>query len=130
MPTPEKKPTTPEPVTLPDWFEQYRDLIAETGGNEIEDLLTDLRDQKRILRTNMPRGVLAFMAHAQVGLLHRLHERNLLAAPFNNSPGWIGPQRAEELARDEGPTPQQEMDWAIHNDHADEPEIEPGSQIG
>lgn len=112
MTTPEERP----PVELPAWFEQYRDLIAGTGGNGVEDLLERLHTP-HLAFTNLPVFTMSTMVQAQVQLLHRLRERNLLVAGTPN-PGYVGRQPA--ALTDEGPTEQMLTDWNIHNDHADD----------
>jgi hypothetical protein len=63
---------------LPEQLEPYRDLIGETGGNAIEDLLTQELD----MRTNMPVTVLAIAVAAQVTLLARLHAQGALTPGY------------------------------------------------
>lgn len=124
MPTPEDTPAPPE---LPAWFEQYRDLIQDTGGNTVEDLLHRLATTPKLAFSNIIVFSMALSVKAQVDLLRRLHHQDLLAnTPAEILGGSVPTERdrfghpIEQLdVRDEGPTPQQEMDWAIHNDHVD-----------
>jgi hypothetical protein len=73
---------------MPEWMEPYRSYIAETGGNEIEELLFDFEHDRNMMRTNIPRFVLACMARAQVGLLERLHKDGCLPPAPNSPGGW------------------------------------------
>jgi hypothetical protein len=73
---------------MPDWMEPYRTFIAETGGNEIEELLFSFEHDRNMVRTNFPRFAIACMARAQVGLLQRLHEDGCLPPAPNTPGGW------------------------------------------
>lgn len=73
---------------MPEWMEPYRSFIAETGGNEIEELIFDFDHDRNMARTNFPRFAIACMARAQVGLLHRLHKDGSLPAAPNAPGGW------------------------------------------
>ena len=74
---------------MPGWMEPWDPFIAETGGNEIEELIFSFDTEDRLIQTNLPRFVLACMVRAQVGLLQRLHQDGSLP-PAPNAPG--GPQ--------------------------------------
>lgn len=73
---------------VPEWMEPYRSFIAETGGNEIEELVFSFDHDRNLARTNWPRFTLACMARAQVGLLQRLHEDGSLPPAPNAPGGW------------------------------------------
>ena len=67
--------TNREPWVMPEWMEQYRGLINNTGGNSVEDLLND-RDTTA--RSNVIRAGLIIAVHSQVGLLYALRKLGLL----------------------------------------------------
>lgn len=73
---------------MPQWMEPYRSFIAETGGNEIEELIFSFDHDKNLARTNFPRFAIACMARAQVGLLQRLHKDGSLPPAPNGDGGW------------------------------------------
>lgn len=60
---------------MPARMEPYRDLIVNTGGNSIEDLMNDT---KTTMFSNMPRAVLCCCVSSQVVLLKTLLTKNLL----------------------------------------------------
>jgi hypothetical protein len=60
---------------MPEWMEPYRGLIADTGGNPVEWLMSlGGKDTK----SNLVLGVLAISVSAQVSLLCTLHAKELL----------------------------------------------------
>jgi len=59
-----------KPWTMPTWMEPYRELITDTGGNDVEELI----DDTTTIQVNALRAVLAVSVKAQVRLLLRLHE--------------------------------------------------------
>ncbi|GAA3751609.1 hypothetical protein [Micromonospora maritima] len=63
---------------MPDWMEQYRDLIGNTGGNTVEDLLYRLETTERLAFTNIVVFTMATDVKAQVGLLYRLRQAGML----------------------------------------------------
>lgn len=63
---------------LPEELEPYRDLIVNTGGNSVEDLLGRLEAEPNLSRTNLPVFVLAVAVRSQVGLLSRLQAEGKL----------------------------------------------------
>lgn len=63
-----------KPWSMPVWMEPYRDMIVNTGGNSIEDLMNDRTDS----RVNLPLVILSAAVRSQVLLLQILHERRLL----------------------------------------------------
>ena len=60
--------------TMPAWMEPYRELIRNTGGNSVEDLVNSDADA----RVNLPLAMLAACVTSQVGLLNSLRARGLL----------------------------------------------------
>lgn len=68
-----------EPFAVPDWMESYRDLIGETGGNTVEELMNRLRNEPNLAATNIFVAGMALCVNAQIQLLHRLHAAGLLA---------------------------------------------------
>lgn len=72
-----------EPWRLPAELEPLRDLISDTGGNSLEELMAMWVDPTsgRLLRTNLPLYVCMVMSTAQVRLLTRLHAAGLLRLP-------------------------------------------------
>lgn len=62
--------------TMPEWMEQYRPFINNTGGNSVEDLMNSDAD----MRTNMPLAVLSMIVKGEVALLRRLHDEGKLNA--------------------------------------------------
>lgn len=63
---------------MPEELEPYRDLINNTGGNEIEGLINDYLTDNKLMRTNVVRFTLAAMVYAQIQLLMSLHAKGLL----------------------------------------------------
>lgn len=59
---------------MPKWMEPYRELIGNTGGNTVEEMMNDDSNAQ----INLPRAVLAVAVKSQVGLLCTLHARELL----------------------------------------------------
>lgn len=62
--------------TMPEWMEPYRELIRNTGGNPIEELVNDRTTNAQ---SNMIRAALIVAVESQVGLLMSLHAKGLLA---------------------------------------------------
>ena len=62
---------------MPKWMKPYRDIICNTGGNSIEELMND---HKTNAFNNVIRAALIVSVNSQVTLLHRLHENGLLKA--------------------------------------------------
>ena len=60
---------------MPEYLEKYRDLIGNTGGNPVEDLMNDHESD---LRTNAVRALLYVAVKSQISLFERLHERGYL----------------------------------------------------
>lgn len=75
---PEDAPPDKKPWTMPAWMEPYRDLIGNTGGNPVEELVND---STASVRNNVIRAALCVAVESQVALLHRLHERGWLVVP-------------------------------------------------
>lgn len=63
------------PWTMPEWMEPYRDLIGNTGGNPIEELMND--DTTHV-GNNAVRAALIVSVSSQVRLLHRLRSTGYL----------------------------------------------------
>lgn len=57
------------PWVMPAWMERYRDLISDTGGNPIEELVND---KSTTAQSNLIRAALIMAVTSQVWLLHRL----------------------------------------------------------
>lgn len=57
--------------TMPDWMEPFRNMISDTGGNPIEELMND---RHTTTFENAPRAILCVAVNAQVTLLERLHK--------------------------------------------------------
>jgi len=72
--TPPAEDDGPYEFRMPAWMEPYRDLINNTGGNPVEDLMNDLRNNRRLLHSNVVRWSLAMAVSGQVNLLYALHE--------------------------------------------------------
>lgn len=67
--------TAAPPWAMPSWMEPYRELIADTGGNSIEELYNDTTTNAR---NNLIRAALILAVKDQVGLLYRLHRKGWL----------------------------------------------------
>lgn len=65
------------PYVLPAWMEPYRALFHNTGGNTIEDLMTD-NDPANNGANNVVRAALIASVEAQITLLWRLRIREML----------------------------------------------------
>jgi len=65
-----------EKWTMPPWMEKYRDLIVNTGGNPVEDLMND---DVTTSFDNVLRYALICSVSSQVALLELLHKKGLLA---------------------------------------------------
>ena len=83
--------------TFPEELEPYRELITNTGGNSVEDLINDLDANKNLMRTNVVRFVLAVAAQAQIGLLQNLAAGGHLATP--DKPGQGTARTFTDLAQ-------------------------------
>lgn len=77
--------------TMPVWMEPYRDLISNTGGNDVEDLMTRFLNDHRLSYSNMPVFTLACGVYGQVNMLKTLHSAGLLP------PGPIHTDRPRHL---------------------------------
>lgn len=69
----QKKPR--EPWVMPNWMEEYRIDICNTGGNPIEELMNDKESN---MHNNQVRMILIFCVQSQISLLHQLHKKGLL----------------------------------------------------
>jgi hypothetical protein len=63
-----------KPLTVPEWMEQYRELIGETGGNTVERLING----KTSAQINLPLAILEVAVRAQYDLLMRLEREGHL----------------------------------------------------
>jgi hypothetical protein len=70
--------TTTDPWTMPDWMEPFRELIVNTGGNPVEELVND---QHTTAVVNAVRAGLIVAVASQVALLGRLHRDGHLVPP-------------------------------------------------
>ena len=59
-------------------IEEYHHLFNNTGGNPPVELLEDLRDNERMVSTNIVRYLLAFAVKSQVTLILTLKREGLL----------------------------------------------------
>lgn len=62
--------------TMPDWMEPYRNLISNTGGDTVENLMND---EGANVRNNVVRATLCIAVQSQVTLLARMHRDGLLS---------------------------------------------------
>lgn len=60
--------------TMPVWMESYRELIVNTGGNRVEDMMNGNADP----RINLPLSTLQACVKSQVALLNLMHARRIL----------------------------------------------------
>lgn len=67
-----------EPWVMPEWMKPYEQFIVGCGGNSVTDLMNRLRTQKNLVATNAIVFTMACEVEAQVLLLHRLSNSNLL----------------------------------------------------
>lgn len=63
---------------MPKWMEPYRDMIGNTGGNSIEDLMNDDGVNSTVFN-NAPRALICVAVKSQVGLLYRMRDSAMLA---------------------------------------------------
>jgi len=59
---------------MPTWMEPYRNLIVNTGGNSVEDMMNGNADP----RVNLPLSTLQACVKSQVLLLAKLREAGAL----------------------------------------------------
>lgn len=60
--------------TFPKELEKYRNLISNTGGNDIEHLMNRYYNEDNLMQTNMVVACLGMCVESQITLLHRLKE--------------------------------------------------------
>ncbi len=60
---------------MPKWMERYRELIQNTGGNSIEELMND---RSAHYGNNAVRSALIISVDSQVTLLFRMAHRGML----------------------------------------------------
>lgn len=70
-----EKPKKQSAWTMPKWMEPYRDIIKNTGGNSIEELVNDTDSN---MHNNYIRAALCIAVKSQVGLLEHLHREGAL----------------------------------------------------
>lgn len=75
--------TEREPWTMPVWMEPYRELIGDTGGNPVEELMND---RTTTAQTNMIRAALCVSVSGQVALLYRLRRQGFLTPTTARQP--------------------------------------------
>lgn len=63
---------------FPPELEPYRDLITNTGGNNIEDIMTRYYNEQNLMKTNMVVACLGMCVESQINLLFRLKEEGKL----------------------------------------------------
>lgn len=66
---------TKDKWVMPEYLEKYRDLIGNTGGNAIEELMNDNHTDAF---TNMFRSAMIVSVDSQIRLLERLYEKGFL----------------------------------------------------
>lgn len=59
---------------MPDWMEEYRELIINTGGNQIEELMSSDTNPW----VNLPRSTIEACVKSQIGLLEILKREGKL----------------------------------------------------
>jgi hypothetical protein len=72
--------------TMPTWMEPFRDLIQNTGGNYVEDLVND-RESNSF--SNAIRAALCVAVKSQVALLTLAHDSGLLRAETKETPPHV-----------------------------------------
>jgi hypothetical protein len=60
---------------MPKWMESYRNMICNTGGNPIEELMND---NTTTMNNNIVRVALIISVDSQISLLTKLHDKGLL----------------------------------------------------
>lgn len=76
-------PAEPELWTMPAWMEPYRELIGNTSGNPVEELMNDFGTRAE---SNLIRAVLIECVRAQVALLYQLRKAGHLAPTVAREP--------------------------------------------
>lgn len=64
-----------EPWVMPEWMEPYREMIGDTGGNPVEELVND---HDTTGWNNVIRAAMIVSVTSQVSLLHRLRDAGRL----------------------------------------------------
>ncbi len=72
--------TTRETWAMPKWMEEYRELINNTGGNSIEELVNN---HETTIEENAPLALICVAVKCQVGLLQALYKNNLLKKGYS-----------------------------------------------
>lgn len=74
-------------MKITDWMKPYLKHLTNTGGNDPQELLDDLKTDKHMASSNIVRFTLASCVLAQVQFLARLNEgRHLIAVPLKLAP--------------------------------------------
>lgn len=73
-----ESPYPTEPWVMPDWMLPYEPFIAGHGGNGVTDLMNRLRTQRTLAFSNIIVFTMCCEVSAQVHLLTRLREANIL----------------------------------------------------
>lgn len=60
---------------MPKWMERYRELIGNTGGNSVEELMNNTTVTAD---TNLVLSVLCISVKSQVNLLERMYAKGLI----------------------------------------------------
>jgi hypothetical protein len=60
---------------MPEWIEKYRELIRNTGGNSIEELMNDKTTN---MQNNYVRCALMIAVESQISLLNLLKEKSFI----------------------------------------------------
>ena len=63
---------------IPDSLKPYAHLLVNTGGNDPEDLLRMLYEDKNVMSTNPLLATMALSIESQLTLLSNLKEKDLL----------------------------------------------------
>lgn len=63
-----------KPWTMPTWMKPYRELIVNTGGNSVEEMMNGNASPL----VNLPLSTLQACVKSQIALLNRLHDRESL----------------------------------------------------
>lgn len=72
---------------MPKWMEPYRNLINNTGGNPIEELMNDTTTNGQ---NNVIRAALIIAVDSQITLLFQLKKKGFLIRPCVGGCGYVG----------------------------------------
>lgn len=62
---------------MPEWMEEYRGDINNTGGNSVEELMNDDGKNSNVFN-NAPRALICVAVKSQVHLLETLHQKEVI----------------------------------------------------